>query len=165
MASAAPPSRPDGRATFAAAVRQMEELLHRLEAAPCLRVPDHPVLPAVPGIYLFRDGEKPVYVGQSRSLRRRLRIHTRPSSRHNQASFAFNLAKREAHLAGIDILRRRKTLGTDREFEVHFAAARAAVAQMRVQFVQVPDPIVRTMLEMYVSLVLDTSEFNSFETH
>jgi hypothetical protein len=165
MASDASPPSADGRAEFAAAVDQMERLLQQLEAAPCLRVAEHPVLPAVPGVYLFTDGKKPIYVGQSRSLRRRLRIHTRPTSRHNQASFAFNLAKREARLAGVDIVRRRKTLGADAAFEVHFAAARAAVAQMSVQFVEVPDPIVRTMFEMYVSLVLDTREFNSFETH
>lgn len=36
---------------------------------------------------------------------------------------------------------------------------------MDVQFIEVPDPIVRTLFEVYAALALDTVEFNSFETH
>jgi hypothetical protein len=155
----------NARAEFAAAYAEMEPLLERLGAAPLQRVADHLVIPQVPGIYLFRDDGTPIYVGQSRNLRRRLRIHTRPTSRHNQASFAFNLARREAAAADIDIHRPRAHLAADPAFEAHFADARARVAAMHVQFIDVESPITRTMFEMFAALVLDTAEFNSFETH
>ncbi|MDO9442778.1 MAG: GIY-YIG nuclease family protein [Beijerinckiaceae bacterium] len=156
---------PEGLAHFEGAVDQMEALLQALTSAPCHRVADHPTVPRVPGIYLFRHEGKPIYVGQSRDLRRRLRYHTRPSSRHNQASFAFNFAKREAFAAGLDVKRTRSTLAADVDFAAHFADALASVAGMSVQFTEIEDPIVRTMFEMYASLALGTSEFNSFETH
>ena len=36
---------------------------------------------------------------------------------------------------------------------------------MSVQFIELPDPIARTLFEIYASLTLNTDEFNSFETH
>lgn len=145
----------------------MEKLLERLTAAPCHRVTERPTLPQVPGVYLVRDNDVPIYVGQSRKLRNRLRHHTRPSSTRDQASFAFNLAKRAAEAAGVDIATpwSRALLEADTDFALDFAEARRSVAAMTVQFTQVDDPIVRSMLEICAALVLSTGEFNSFETH
>jgi predicted GIY-YIG superfamily endonuclease len=154
-----------GRAEFAAAQAAVESHFRNLIAAPKQRFADQVAVPSVPGVYLFSESGRPMYVGQSRNLRRRLRIHTRPTSTHYQASFAFNLAKREALAAGVDVARKRAALAADHAFEVHFAQARASVAGMTVQYVAVPSPITRTMLEMYASLALGTAEFNSFETH
>ncbi len=36
---------------------------------------------------------------------------------------------------------------------------------MNVQFIEVRDPILRTLFEVYAALELGTEEFNSFETH
>ncbi len=36
---------------------------------------------------------------------------------------------------------------------------------MDVQFIELTDPIARTLFEVYAALALDTVEFNSFETH
>ena len=75
------------------------------------------------------------------------------------ASFAFNVAKREAAKAGVDIKQFRSVLEANPKFVPHFEAARASVAEMDVQFIEVPDPIVRTLIEVYAALVLDTVEF------
>ncbi len=83
-----------GVSQFNEAVAQMPALLDALQTAAKHRVADHPAVPNTPGIYLFSDGDKPIYVGQSRKLRNRLRQHTGATNKQNQASFAFNLAKR-----------------------------------------------------------------------
>lgn len=150
---------------FDAAVAQMPELLQQLRDAPGHRVAEHPTVPAAPGIYLFNEGERPVYVGQSRNLRKRLKQHTGSRRDHNQASFAFNLAKREAATAGADVTRFRAQLSADPAFAALFTTARETVAAMSVRFIEVPDRIVRTLFEVYAALALDTVEFNSFETH
>jgi len=150
---------------FDDAVAQMPALLGALRAAPKHRVADHPSVPDTPGIYLFSEGDRPVYVGQSRKLRSRLKQHTGTTSKQNQASFAFNLAKREAKSAGLDTKRWRSVLEADADFGPHFDKARADVAAMKLQFIELADPITRTLFEVYAALALDTVEFNSFETH
>lgn len=154
-----------GISQFGAAVTRMPGLLAEPRAAPGHRVADHPHVPNTPGIYLFSDAGRPVYIGQTRKLRVRLRQHTAAQNKHNQASFAFNLAKREATASGVDVARARSVLEADPAFSVHFDAAKAAVAEMDVQFIELADPIERTLFEVYAALALATAEFNSFETH
>ena len=150
---------------FQAAVEQMPALLAALQTAPSLRVAEHPPIPKVAGIYLFSEGKRPIYVGQSRNLRNRLRQHTWEKSRENAASFAFNIAKREAAKDGVDTTPWRAILEADPDFVPYFASARASVAAMSVQFIELEDPVVRTLFEVYVALALGLHEFNSFETH
>lgn len=155
----------DGLRRFDEAVSKMPRLLEQLLEAPAHRVADHPNVPNMPGIYLFSQDGEPVYVGQSRKLRQRLRHHTDLSSGQNRASFAFNIAKRDAGLAGIDVARFRQVLEADVDFAEHFDRAKQSVANMTVQLIELADPIERTMFEMYAALALSTSEFNKFETH
>lgn len=126
---------------------------------------DHPNVPNTPGIYLFSDGDTPIYIGQSRKLRARLRQHTGATRRENEASLAFNLAKREAAKTSVIMTGSRAMLQVDPDFLPHFDAARASVAAMNVQFIELADPIARTLFEVYAALALNTVEFNSFETH
>ncbi len=150
---------------FERAVDELPSLLKALKAAPKQRVAAHLSIPSVPGIYLFRDHGRAVYVGQTRNLRTRLRQHTADRGRENDASFAFNIARREAAQAAVDIKRTRAALQDAPDFIPHFAAARARVAAMDVQFIELADPVTRTLFEVYASLALDTAEFNSWETH
>ena len=122
-------------------------------------------MPNPPGLYLFSDSARPIYVGQTRKLRTRLRQHTGERSRQNQASLAFNIAKRDAASAGVDVTRSREALAADAEFRLHLDEARRTVAAMSVQFIELDDPIRRTLFEVYATLLLQTTEFNSFETH
>ena len=154
-----------GVTQFDQAIEQMSALLAELTSAPKRRVSDHPSVPNAPGIYLFSHDGAPIYVGQTRKLRSRLQQHTGATRGSNQASFAFLIAKREAASAGLDIARYRAVLEADPEFVPHFDAARALVAGMDVQFVELADAITRTLFEVYASLALNTVEYNSFETH
>lgn len=156
---------PSGKARFGHAVDRMGTLLAELEGAPRRSVNAHDAIPAAPGIYLFHQDSNPIYVGQSRNLRRRLKQHTAPRSRQNDASFAFNLAKRSAAQAGLTVTGFRSSVESDPGFAEHFERARTAVAGMDVQFIELADPIERTLFEVYATLALGTEEFNSFETH
>ena len=98
-------------------------------------------------------------------LRDRLRQHCIPSSSDLSASFAWNLAKREASRAGLDTARRRAALMADATFAVHFVEAKAAVGLMPVQFTVEEHADLRTVFEVYATYALGTQEFNSFETH
>jgi hypothetical protein len=150
---------------FQRAVDELPGLLKALKAAPRQRVASHHSIPAVPGIYLFSENKRPVYVGQTRKLQTRLRQHAADRGRENDASVAFNIAKREAALASVDIKRTRAVLQDAPDFVPHFETARARVAAMDVQFIELTDPVTRTLFEVYASLALDTAEFNSWETH
>ena len=55
------------------------------------------------GIYVFYENGSPIYVGRSNRIKERLLVHGRPSSRHNSATFAFNLAKAVATEAKIPL--------------------------------------------------------------
>ena len=154
----------EGIRRFTSAVGRMEELLVELLAAPVATREEHGPIPTTAGIYLFSD-RRPIYVGQTRNLRQRLRNHTSARSTENQASFAFLIGKAEAGTAGIDLRRARKILEADPDFAQHFEAAKERVAKMNVRWVELQDPIERTLFEMYVALALDTVAFNSFETH
>lgn len=141
----------------------MRPLLDRLLAQP--RSPrSSRTVPAVPGIYLFSDGKRYRYVGQTRNLRERLGQHTRPSGTHTSATVAFLLALEEATIAGPSVRQTRAIRQVDPRFEPLFARAKATVAGWDVQYVEVADPNVRTVFEVYAHLALRT-DLNSFETH
>ena len=81
-----------GRALFDAMVATLPGLLEQLTQVDGKPVADHDSVPEAPGVYFFSEGVNPIYVGQSRHLRRRLRQHTSPSSRENQAALAWQIA-------------------------------------------------------------------------
>lgn len=121
-------------------------------------------VPAVPGVYLFTEAGRYVYVGQTRNLRRRLTQHAGKWARENQATFAFARARLEAMAdPTLRDLRTRRDLAGNPDFEILFARARAAVGRMEARFVEVGDPELRTVFEVYASVILGTE--NSFETH
>jgi hypothetical protein len=59
----------------------------------------------------------------------------------------------------------RAAVESDPDFATHFEQARKQVSEMDVQFIDLEDPIERTLFEIYAALTLGTDEFNSFETH
>jgi hypothetical protein len=44
-------------------------------------------------IYLFSEGAEHLYVGRTNNLQGRLRNHCRAAAKHNQATFAFRIAR------------------------------------------------------------------------
>lgn len=143
----------------------LPRLLDDLLAAPAAKVGRHPQIPEAAGIYLFSELDHAIYVGQTRKLRQRLRNHTNPLGKNNQATFAFLIAKADAGKAGVDVNMFREQLEANEDFLSHFEAAKLRVSEMDVRWINLADPIERSVFEIYAALALDTLVFNSFETH
>jgi hypothetical protein len=117
-------------------------------------------------IYLFSEGDRHLYVGRTRHLRQRLKQHSIPSARHNQAVFAFRLARdvtgQVAATYGSE--GSRAALTTNGEFARAFAVAKRRVREMQVRYVEEIDPLRQALLEIQVAIVLKTP-YNDFNTH
>ena len=156
----------EGLRRFSTILDQMEPLLDRLLDCEPHRRGERPAAPKRPGVYLFTEDRKPIYVGQTRNFRRRWGEHTRPSSADNSAPFAFNIARAEAARRKLDVTGSRKTVSALANFGALFLAAKERVRAMEFRFVEIEDPPLRTVFEVYASLALGTEgEFNLFETH
>jgi len=156
-----------GKNAWAKIEAELRPLLQSLWAAPSAPRLEHvEPIPKEAGVYLFTAAGKPIYVGQTRNLRRRLADHCRPSSGHNKASFAFLRAKKlyeakqNENYAGT-----RAALEVAESFPQLFDEAKTDVARMDVRFTTCCDAELRTVFEVYAAELLDTKEFNIFETH
>jgi hypothetical protein len=155
-----------GLRRFSGILNQMEPLLEQLLNCEPYQRGVRPAAPERPGVYLFTEGGRPIYVGQTRSFRRRWGEHTRPSSPENSAPFAFNIARQEAIRQNIDATGPRKAVSKLPDFAELFDAAKSRVRAMEFRFVEIEDPPLRTIFEVYASLALGThGDFNVFETH
>jgi hypothetical protein len=117
-------------------------------------------------IYLFSEGSRHLYVGRTRYLRQRLRQHSIPASQHNQAVFAFRLAREATGslVATYTAGESRAALCAQDDFGAAFLLAKERVRQMDVRYVEETDPLRQALLEIYVSIVLKTP-YNDFNTH
>ena len=117
-------------------------------------------------IYLFSDGDRHLYVGRTTNLRRRMRNHTAPHSGHNQAVFAFKLARETTGRleASYKPEGSRASLLAEPVFARAFSEAKVRVSAMKLRFVEERDPLRQALLEMYVAIVLQTP-YNDFDTH
>lgn len=117
-------------------------------------------------VYLFSEGEHTLYVGRTRRLRQRLRQHSFAGAQHNQAVFAFKLAREVTGrtVAAYSIKGSRAALSVEPLFAEAFTQAKARVRKMDLRFVEETDPLRQALLEIYVSIVLGT-KYNDFDTH
>ncbi len=119
-------------------------------------------------IYLFSEPGRHLYVGRTRrqSLRKRLAQHSTGSAQHNQAVFAFKLARDiTGHLhPGCTTQDSRAALAVDPDFAKAFALAKVRVRQMELRYVEESDPLRQTLLEIYTAVALKTP-YNDFDTH
>ncbi|MFQ6609523.1 MAG: GIY-YIG nuclease family protein [Fidelibacterota bacterium] len=118
------------------------------------------------GIYLFSDAVQHLYVGRTNTIRKRLQNHCRPSSGHNSATLAFRLAR---EITGETIATyteqgSRSELENGPVFGPVFIAQKERVRNMDVRYVSEPDPMRQALLEMYVSVCLETP-YNDFDNH
>lgn len=118
------------------------------------------------GIYLFSDGSKHLYVGRSDNIRRRIGNHCRASSQHNQATFAFRMARVETGRteAAYSALGSRSSLAREEVFGPAFLACKTRIRSLDLRFVEEVDPTRQALLEIYAATVLETP-FNDFENH
>jgi hypothetical protein len=148
---------------FRKLVDQLPGLLERLGSSPALDRSKSRRLPKR-GVYVFYEGAKPVYVGRSNRMKERILEHGRPSSDHYSATFAFRLAKESAKQKGIDLSKTSAQLEEDPAFVELFSQARQRVSEMSARAVEIKDPIVQTLFEVYAHIALRT-EHNDFDTH
>lgn len=125
-------------------------------------------LPDLPkaGVYLFSESDKPLYVGRSNGLRKRLQQHCRPGSSHNSAPFAFRLAReaRNVPKATYKPKGSRADLLQDDQFLGAFTTAKSRLGKMHIRVVEERDPLRQALLEMYVAVSLQ-APYNDFDNH
>jgi hypothetical protein len=116
-----------------------------------------------PGIYVLFEGGTPVHVGRTRNLGGRLRGHITRS--HYSASFAFKRARRILNrVATYRPEGSRKSLVADEIFGPEFIRQIDTVKAMEVRFIEVEDPVMQYLLELYVCLELKLP-LDEFDTH
>ncbi len=95
-----------------------------------------------------------------------MRQHSIPASQHNQAVFAFRLAREATGrtVAEYTGSGRRESLMLDADFLRAFTDAKARVRNMDLRYVQEDDPLRQALLEIYASVALETP-YNDFNTH
>ncbi len=151
---------------FRAHVESLHPAFERLMAMPPVKPCSLPINMPSRGIYLFTETGIHLYVGRTNRMRQRLREHCRASSTHNSAPFAFLLAREATGqtVATYQVRGSRAQLEQDPVFRQAFTAAKARVSNMDVRVVEEGDPLRQALLEMYVSIALQTPH-NSFENH
>jgi len=148
---------------FKEIIDQFPELMQQLVDSPLRQRNSLGDIPKK-GIYVFYENEKPIYVGRSNRMKDRIQEHGRKSSYHNTATFAFILAKKITNEQGIDIKKNRDALESDSTFSDIFIKQKERVSRMNVRVIEINDPIIQTIFEVYVSMELNT-EYNDFDTH
>lgn len=111
------------------------------------------------GCYAMLDQGVPVYVGISRTLVQRLRQHVIGKS-HYDASLAYRIAARNRP-HGMT----RSVAMLDADFVLAFDGAKRYLRGLQVVFVEIVNPVELYLFEVYAAMALDTSSWNSFETH
>ena len=152
---------------FASVVESLHDSFERLVAMSPVsygRLP--PGMPAK-GVYLFSEQHRHLYAGRSNRLRKRAGEHCRPSSQHNQAVFAFRLAREAtgrltpAYVPGEGS---RASLPREEAFNTAFTLAKARVRAMAFRDVEEVDPNRQALLVLYCAIVLGCP-YNDFNTH
>ncbi|WP_156392833.1 hypothetical protein [Rhizobium sp. Root1220] len=119
------------------------------------------------GVYLFSEGDKPMYVGRSNNLRARYGRHCLPGATHRMAAFAFKLAR---EITGRVVAsyksdeNSRANLMLDDAFRGAFNDAKIRIRKMDYRYVEEVDQNRQALLEIYVTVVLGTP-YNDFNTH
>ncbi len=149
---------------FRALVDNLPSLMSQLSNAQLRPWSDLGGLPQK-GIYVFYEDNVAIYVGRTNRMRRRIKEHGQMSSGHNKAPFAFNIAKKEAIALGLEVGVPREMLKQNTEFDRLFRDAKKRVSKMSVRVVEIYNPIVQTLFEVYASMELKTEGYNSFENH
>lgn len=141
-------------------VDQLEPTLLRLVSSKPIDISTITISSKLAGVYVFYEGEDPVYVGRTRNLRARVKGH-RSITKNDAGSFAFFLARK--WYGSEKVTGGRKALYADPVFRKHLEKANERLKMMSVKFVEISDPRMQHVFEIYAAMALATD--NSFETH
>ena len=149
---------------FDQAVSDVKKKYSDLLASPKHRMDNLPKNMPLAGIYLLSEHGKALYVGRTNKLRNRLQYHTR--NNHNQATFAFLLAREKTGKTKASYRKAgsRADLLTQPNFRSAFDAARQRIKEMDVQFVEETDPIRQALLEICTAVWV-RARYNDFDNH
>lgn len=140
------------------------------------RAPDRKPPPREHGVYLLSEAGRHLYVGRCglteraaksgkghSNFRTRLAGHTRPSSAHNQATFAWRLAVEAIDGKFEDLPTARAELQQDNRFRREFMRQKERVSAMDFRVVTITDNFESYVFEPYAALMLKTP-YNSWAT-
>ena len=147
---------------FANLLSNLQPLCDRLRTMAPVSADDLPTT-KVRGVYAFSENDKVLYVGRSNHIGRRCKQHWQPGSRLNDAPFAVLLARQTTGILPTysgDLVR--KKLIEHDGFMTAFKEAKERIRQMEFRFVEEPDPIRQTLLEVYCAVSLK-SPYNKFD--
>jgi len=113
-------------------------------------------LKPIPGIYVFYNDEKPIYVGRANNIKLRIQYHTRPSSGSESASFAFNLTKLEFEEKINESKIGRDAIMKLEGFSDRFTKHKEDLHASRIRCIEIENDIIQTMFEPYLALKLGT---------
>tara|TARA_B100000614_G_C14474629_1_gene464018 strand:+ start:577 stop:1011 length:435 start_codon:yes stop_codon:yes gene_type:complete len=135
-----------------------------LLSSPVFRIAQLPKDLPEAGIYIISKHSKVLYVGRSNCIRKRLQYHTR--NNHNQATFAFLLARYETGnlKASYKPEGSRKQLLENAVFREAFDKAREDIRKMDVQVVEENDPVNQAILEIFTAHKTK-AKYNNFDNH
>ncbi len=148
--------------TFTQAVKAVKKKCAALFKSPFYKLETLPKDMPEAGVYVFSKGRTVLYVGRTNKLRRRLQFHTR--NNHNQATFAFLLARKETGKTKPSY----KTNGSRSDllrhgnFRAAFNKARSAIREMDVQFIEERDPNRQALLEICTAMK-SKAKYNDFD--
>jgi len=149
---------------FQKIVIQFPKMLTELINAPTLSRSQFSTVPNK-GIYLFSDQEnRPLYIGRTDRMRSRLLEHSRQSSGHTSATFAFLLVKEIWDKSHPTETRTRSELEVNDEFKKIYDVKKNEVALMNVRVIEIPDATTQALFEIFASLELDTP-YNIWKNH
>jgi hypothetical protein len=153
-------------AEFLNAVEALHGKFERLNHMAPVKPDKLPANAPAQGIYLFSEGARPMYVGRTRNLQRRVGNHCGGGARENQAVFAFKLAREATGKPKATYTSdgSRSALMNDPIFAAAFKDAKQRVRRMDLRYVAEADPLRQALLEMYVAVILKTP-YNDFDTH
>lgn len=151
---------------FAEIVELLEPTFQKLIQMQPISAEKLPLTMPTRGVYLFSEGSQHLYVGRSNNIRRRIGLHCRPGSQHNQATFAFRMARHQTGRmdAAYTTSGSRSEMVKDAIFGPVFAACKTHIRSLELRFVEESDPTRQALLEIYTATVLETP-FNDFENH
>jgi predicted GIY-YIG superfamily endonuclease len=151
---------------FKELVESLDPIYRRLMAMKPAKIGDLPEEVPSAGIYLFSEKEQALYVGRSNRIKGRLQEHSRDSSTHNSAPFAFRISREDTQKLKPSYISNgsRAALEKDTAFKDAFLRAKRRVRAMDVRFVEERDPLRQCLLEIYVA-VATGAKYNDFDTH
>jgi predicted GIY-YIG superfamily endonuclease len=119
------------------------------------------------GCYVFLRGDKPVYVGVSKNVIKRICQHV-SGTEHNSATLVFKMTDAVVKLKRSTGNRKKPTRAaamTRRRFKRVFGEKQARLLDMRVAYIPIKNHLELHLFEAYAAMRLRTGRWNTFATH